>query len=82
MSQVTQLVVGFTPRQSDMETSSCQARGSMTSHDAIKRETGEAKPVTWENVDDIVIGKTSGLLNRTHPLITFVQMNASKDKRV
>lgn len=54
----------------------------MTSHDAIKRETGEAKPVTWENVDGIVTGKTSGLLNRTHPLITFVQVNASKDKRV
>lgn len=52
----------------------------MTIYDAIKRETVEAKPVIWENVDDTETGKTNGFSNRTCTLITHVHMHASKHK--
>ena len=54
----------------------------MASNNTIKRDIVEARPVTWDNADDVMIGKTSQLLYRTCKLIPLMHMHVKQNRTV
>ena len=54
----------------------------MASNNTIKRDIVEARPVTWDNTDDVMIGKTRQLLYRTCKLIPLMHIHGKQNRRV